>query len=158
VAETRVCRTCGQEKPLTREEWPGWQRAWGWYTPPDCRPCFNAARRLKADEIARRQAVRWEREYRAIEKRSSLSLIRDRPIPHADPYLDLEVIDACWQDCVNEGLPAITRMVKKLAATCWCLPNADRLSHAAVGYLNGENSLAMVRDQLDSYVGLARTA
>jgi hypothetical protein len=145
VGEMRVCRKCGIEKPLTAKFFPLPDGYFRW----TCYGCVAVRRR--SQYVHRDPVVAWNKQYQAIEARSAFTLV-DRAIPPSDPHLDLKVVDVCWRDCVSEGQEAITRMVKRLAAICWNLPHSDRLSCAVVGYLDGTNSLAMVRSRLDELV------
>ncbi len=150
MSEVRVCRTCGEEKPLTTVYFPISRRHW---LRRECRPCYNASRRGYADI-----AYRWETAYRKIERRTA-ALHRDRtPIPDSDPWLDLQVIDACWRQCERAGRPALRRLAERLQAVALRLPRGFPLARVADDYAKGVGDLAMVRAQLDDLVSLARSA
>lgn len=136
---TRVCRGCGIEKPLTREYFFGNPTKYGYYFRPQCKPC---RKRYEIQRIKIDPAVRWEREYAAIERRVAY---RDdlTSIPDPDPSLELAVIVACWQDCVEVGKSAEIRMVKKLYRTACALGDVA-LADAATAYLSGGVPLALV--------------
>ncbi len=162
MSEMKTCRTCGIEKEIGAF---AWQRARGRYR-ATCRACRNsqnrdyyrrrAGRPRRRTEEQKRQ--QWEAEYQRIERRARYA-DRLEPVPESDPWLDLAVVDVCWQQCVREGESAIRRMLKQIVTASWSIGGrADRMHAAAMDYLMETGDLAMVRARLDDLVSLARSA
>lgn len=141
AAETRVCRVCGEAKPLTAFVWHSLALSYRYR----CKACeaplhHQAYLRRKAGLFSPRHAE------------------KDQTIPDSDPYLDLDIINACWNKCCQAGQPAIRRMVERIAKVCWGLrhPGAGKLNAAAIAYCEGYGDLAIVGQMLGEYLASAR--